>query len=118
MTNQLDDLFSPERLRRNWQPAEKSAGRDKAQDEEKDRGPRELFERLQGLILGRFSEDDAEVLGLQLEHLRALLGRRFPDAEKAEPAPKEQAELNSAIDEVLNRIEDLAEAFELAGRSH
>jgi len=68
--------------------------------------PWRIYEHLQILIKGRFSGDDALALNLLLEELHAHLING-----------ENQAETVPAIHEVLNRIEDLVDAFEIAGRS-
>jgi hypothetical protein len=52
-----------------------------------------------------------------LDELKKMLQQRFsPEKEGLEPAGDE-TEVNTAINQVLNQIEDLAEAFELPKRS-
>lgn len=122
MANKIDDLFSPERLRRNWRQIEENAKRAidaKADetDEAEDQNVLKLFERMQCLVKERFAGNDAAALNLFLEELRELLTRMFLDAEKGANAQEEKNDMSPAIHEVLNRIEDLVEAFEIAGRS-
>jgi len=105
MPNKIDELFAPERLRRNWQKTNKSADRPVIAETE-GKSPLEIYEHLQILIKGRFSGDDALALNLLLEELHAHLING-----------ENQAETVPAIHEVLNRIEDLVDAFEIAGRS-
>ena len=79
--------------------------------------PLDILHHLQGLIKGRFSGDDAAVLNLLLEELHALLINVFPAAEDNQIPADNQAEMIPAIHDVLNRIEDLVEAFEMAGQA-
>jgi hypothetical protein len=116
MSNKIDGLFAPERLRRNWQKTKKRAGGPVSAETE-GKSPLEIFVRLQVLIKERFSGDDAGALNLLLEELHALLIPMFPVVEKSQTPAENQAEMIPAIHEVLNRIEDLVEAFEIAGRS-
>jgi len=122
LANKIDDLFSPERLRRNWRQIEESAKRAidaKAgeTDEAEDQNALKLFEHMQCLVKERFAGNDAAALNLFLEELRELLTRMVSDTEKGANAQEEKNDMSPAIHEVLNRIEDLVEAFEIAGRS-
>jgi hypothetical protein len=116
MPNKIDDLFAPERLRRNWQKEKKRTGGPVSAETE-GKSPLEIFARLQVLIKERFSGDDAVALNLLLEELHALLIPLFPTVEKSQIPAENQAEMTPFIHEVMNRIEDLVEAFEIAGRS-
>jgi len=115
MTDNLDDIFSPERIRRHWQQPDETAAQP---DEEKTatgepQGSMEIFHRLHGLINQRFSGKKAEPLTMMLGELQDLLLKRFPQTSDAELSEEEKAVLNSAIQELLNNIEDLVEALEL-----
>ncbi len=104
MANKIDDLFSPQRLRKRWKQIEESAKRavDAKAGEAEDQNALKLFERMQCLVKERFAGNDAAALNFFLEELRELLT---------------QNDMSPAIHEVLNRIEDLVEAFEIGGRS-
>jgi hypothetical protein len=115
MPNRLDELFAPERLRRNWQKTKKNAGMPSATATE-DKSPLDIFMRLQGLIKGRFSGDDGEVLRLLLEELHSLLIDIFPTAEKNLVPVENRVKMIPPAHDVLNRIEDIIEAFEIAAR--
>lgn len=119
MANKIDDLFSPERLRSSWDQIKERgvelAGVDAAELE--DQNALQVFEHLERVIHKRFQGEDAEALNLLLEELRELLVRGFPDPEKESPTQEEKNDNSPAIHEVLNRIEDLVEAFEIGGRS-
>jgi hypothetical protein len=115
MADSLDDIFSPERLRRHWQQSDETAAEP---DEEKTavgepQGAMEIFPRLHGLINQRFPGKKAEPLNLMLEELQELLLKRFPQTGDAEISEEEKAALNSAIQQLLNDVEDLVEALEL-----
>jgi hypothetical protein len=115
MPNKIDELFSPERLSRNWQKTEKRAAKPVFAEAD-DQSPLKIFEQLQTLVKRRFSGDDAEALNLLLEELQTLLVAAFPPVEKGSTPAENQEENLPAIHEVLNRLEDLVDAFELAGR--
>jgi hypothetical protein len=116
MSKKIDDLFAPERLRKNWQQAKASTGRP-ADTETEGETPITICGRLRTLIEERFSGDHAMVLNLLLDELQTLLASMFPTAgERPEPA-EDPAEMIPAAHEILYRIEDLVEVFGMAGRS-
>ena len=116
MPTKIDELFAPERLRKNWQRAQKtSKGPDRAKTE--DQSPMEIFARLQSLIRSRFSGENLVVLNLLLDELHDLLIAAFPTGGDDKAPEENQAEPMPAIHELLNRIEDIVDAFEIAGRS-
>jgi hypothetical protein len=115
MADSLDDIFSPERLRRHWQQPDEIAAKS---DEEtaavaEPQSAMGVFYRLHGLINQRFPGEKAEPLNLMLEELQELLLKRFPQTADAEVSEEEKAALNSAIQQLLNDVEDLVEALEL-----
>jgi hypothetical protein len=114
MPNKIDELFSPERMRRNWQKVEKRAERPILVGKE-GQSPLKIVEELQSLVKRRFFGDEAEALNLLLEELQTLLSAAFPTVERSSP-PENPEENLPAIHEVLNRLEDLVDAFEIAGR--
>ena len=107
MNPKLDDLFSPERLRKNWQRSEETV---KGQGTTEEQTPLHIFAYLKDLIEKRFQGDNAATLNIFLETLKTLLVRRFPEAEQVE---EDQDALDTEIHDVLNKIEDLVEAFEI-----
>jgi hypothetical protein len=115
MPNKIDELFAPEQLRRNWQKTKKRAAMPVATEKESN-SPPDIFALLQILIKGRFFGDDAVVLNLLLEELHTLLISVFPPIGDNQTPAENQAEIIAAIQDVLNRIEDIIEAFETAGR--
>jgi hypothetical protein len=116
MSKKIDDLFAPEHLRKNWQQAKTSAGMP-AGAETEGKTPLMIYERLRLLIIERFSGDDAVVLTLLLDDLKALLIRMFPTDGERLASAEYQTEMISASYEILSRIEDLVEVFEMAGHS-
>lgn len=119
MANKIDDLFSPQRLRPRWKQIKEGAKRPVAVDISKveDQNALRLFHRLQILVNERFQGDDVTALNFLLQELQEHIVRKFPEAEKESSAQKEKNDIGPAIYEVLDRIEDLVEAFEIAGRS-
>ena len=109
LTNKIDQLLSPERLRGRWQRAEKKVAEpDGAEAEE--HSALQIFVQLKRLIEERFQGDDVVALNLLLEGLETHLVQRFPETGEA---PEDQEALDLAINETLNQIEDLVEAFQL-----
>ena len=113
VSNKIDDLFSPKRLRKNWRRSEETVNRpDNAEAE--DQNALHIFAQLKRLIEEQFQGDNAATLNLFLEGLRALLVQRFPEAGEV---PEEPDALDLEIHEALNQIEDLVEAFEIGNLS-
>lgn len=115
MTNNLDDIFSPERLRRSWQQDEIVAERkdERAPEPHETETPLTVFKRLRGRIEERFPGKQGEPLAVLLNEVEEKLLRRFPQKEDAEVSEEDKAALNKEIGILLNQIEDLAEALEL-----
>lgn len=118
MANKIDDLFSPQRLRPRWKQIKESAKRPVGVEasEVEDQNALQLFHQLQNLINNRFQGDDVTALNFLLQELHELIVRKFPEAEKESSAQKEKNDIGPAIHEVLDRIEDLVEAFEIGGK--
>jgi hypothetical protein len=115
MTNSLDDIFSPERLRHRWQQGEATAKeKDEADSEPRETAtPLAVFELLRGRIQERYPGEQGRPLAVLINELGELLIRRFPQAEDTEVSNEDQSVLNQEIEALLNEIEDLAEALEL-----
>lgn len=115
MRSRTDEIFSVENLRRKWERTEEEADARKAVSEPEFETPEPIreFEKLRELVNRRFPGEQAEALNGLLEELRELLEKRF--AESADRAGA--VALNPMINEILNQIEDLAEAFSLEGES-
>jgi hypothetical protein len=115
MADSLDDIFSPERIRRHWQQPDEAAA--KPDDEKtavaKPQGVMGIFHRLHGLVNQRFPGEKGEPLNVMLEELQLLLLKRFPQTGDVEVSEEEKEALNTAIQELLNDVEDLVEALEL-----
>jgi hypothetical protein len=115
MTNNLDDMFSPERLRRSWQQDEVAAERkdERAAEPHEAETPLAVFQRLRGRIQERFPGEQGEPLAALLNEVEEKLLRRFPQTDDMETSEEDKAALNKEIGMLLNEIEDLAEALEL-----
>ncbi len=116
MSKKIDDLFSPERLRKGWQKTKEKAG-ESVSTETEGKSPLEILERLRNLIQARFSGDDAAAFHFLLDDLQVLVVRMFPKAGEGPDQAASEADMIPAVHDILNRIEDLVEAFEIAGRS-
>jgi hypothetical protein len=115
MTNSLDDIFSPERLRHHWQQDEVAAGKQE-QAELKPDEPEDamaVFRHLQSRIEERFPGEQGQPLALLMNELEELLVKRFPQTENVQVTDEDKASLDPAIEALLNEIEDLVEALEL-----
>lgn len=115
MTNNLDDIFSPERLRHRWQQGEVPTAREDEGDSEphETQPPFAVFERLRGRIQERFPGEKGRPLAVLINELGELLQSRFPQTGDSEVSAEDQAALNQEIEALLNDIEDLTEALEL-----
>lgn len=113
MKNKLDELFSIERLRRNWELPEKdeTAPSEETGTDDVPPEPMAVFQRLAELVDGRFPEDVREPLTLLMAELEALLRQRFVESGDAKDADAEP--LNRAIETLINQIEDLIDALNL-----
>lgn len=116
MPKKIDELFSPERLRKSWQKTKEQAG-GLVTGERGGKSPLEIFEHLRNLIQAKFSGDDAAALNLLLDDVHATLIRMFPKAGESMNQAESQADMIPAVYDILNRIEDLVEAFEIAGHN-
>jgi hypothetical protein len=107
MSKEIDELFSSERLRKNWKrPA---PARD-APRQKKEKGPGDALEFLRLSINNRFSGDDLFALNILVDELASLLDLLDnPDSSAAQIAP--------AVHETLSQLEDLLESLELRDRT-
>jgi hypothetical protein len=121
MKNRLDEVFSVEKLRHTWK---EGAATDQetvsARAERTGTGRRPLslaaeaaYKRFRETIERRFPRRCIETLEPMLVELEQLLVQRFPADLDAAPPQEELLKLTLAIDGLLNRLEDLLEAFEL-----
>jgi hypothetical protein len=128
MSNRLDEVFSLERLRRTWKAAEAPPQTPSSREEEGSGGAPShgasaaevSYKRLRAAIERSFPPSCAATLGPLLVELEQLLMRRFPAGPHATISLGERTKITLAIDGLLNRIEDLLEAFEVGlnrGRS-
>jgi len=116
MSKKIDELFSAERLRKQWRTAKTDEEAAAVADAES-QTPVEIYESLRSLVDERFSGADAAALRSLLDELQDLLARLYPPEGEPPGSAEERIKLVPAVDEALCRIEDLAEAFEIAGRS-
>lgn len=115
MPKKIDELFSPERLQKSWQKTKERAG-GPVRTEKEGESPLEIYEHLRDLIHGSFSGEDLVALNLLMDDLYSLLKQIYPNAEES-PVPADSLpDMLPTVHDTLNRIEDLVEAFEIAGR--
>ena len=115
MTNSLDDIFSPERLRHRWQHGEDAVAGGDEPGAEPVGSPdvMTVFTLLQGRIQERFPGEQGEPLAALLNEVEEKLLKRFPPTDDTEVSEEDNSALNQEIEILLNDIEDLAEALEL-----
>ncbi|HVY62168.1 MAG TPA: hypothetical protein VHF22_10980 [Planctomycetota bacterium] len=110
----LDDLFDPERLRRNWIPQPLA-------EEPVDEGPKEppkpatieLLDRIAG-ALRRDVPGQEQALDPVVDRLRKLLLDREPKEDGTPPDPKAVAKAGPDIEQALDQLEDLTDALMIA----
>lgn len=117
MSKRLDEVFSVERLRRSWRGVEEGPSR--AEQEKADGAPGDAasaaeasYRNLVATIERSFPPDRASAMAPLLEELERLLKLRFPVDAPETVTMAERSKLTMALDGLLNRIEDLLEAFE------
>ncbi len=114
MRSRMNDIFSVEKLRQNWDMGEDADERKAVPESVPETSePVMEFERLQELVNRRFPGERGEVLNILLEELRELLEKRFP--ESGDITGQDKDALNPVIEVILDQIEDLSEAFSLEG---
>jgi hypothetical protein len=125
MTGSIDELFSPQRLRRMWnrqtwnQPAD-ADGRKTSQEASAALPHRVTAEvdRLQGLVDRRLPVERAGIVDTMVQKLRELLNRCWlleaegaGDTGDGEESAKDLVSIRQSIEEILNQIEDLLESW-------
>ena len=112
MTDKLEDLFSPERLRGKWTRKDNRKKPEPGTDSPfSSKGYESLYDNARKLITSRFSGDSRRLLEDLMDELKTLLDLRFSSADDEMPG------INRAIDQLLAQIEDLVEAFEMQNRN-
>lgn len=112
MSNRFDQIFSLERLRQHWQ-TNASKVSEPASTDATVRLPEHIgaeLNRLGTIIDQRFPEKDRAGLGILLAELSRLLTARFQMAADHD-AVVDDGNPDAAIMEILNQMEDLAEAL-------
>jgi hypothetical protein len=120
MSRRLDDLFSVERLRRNWSGQGTDPSAEAAQELHTPgamaRQAREVAEQLKGLVHQRFSAERRVPLDALLQTLDAHLDRVFPRGADSTPEPEQLQELAPLLSRLFDDLEDMIEALELVER--
>jgi len=114
MPGHIDEIFSPERLDRNWVSGVKKT------NEKSTTTPQIINQevlcvvrRLETLINERFSPEQISVLSVVMGELNKLINKRFPKSESDALLGDEEADIDKSIIELLNNLESLLEAFGL-----
>ena len=115
MAKKLDEIFSPERLRRSWKQrdSERLEGTEPSAPAAAPADALAVFERLQRLIRQRFHVEQGGAMQVLLSELQKLLHQRFGLTAENEASEAERDDLNASIEALLITVEDLAEALEL-----
>ncbi len=112
MSKQIDELFSPERLRKNWEKAQSKESDENTVLKNKNT-PTAAFDDLAVSLQERFYGENLAVLNLLLDSLHPVWESLFAeDAGKNNPKI-DAAEMILTAHELLNQIEDLSFAFNL-----
>jgi hypothetical protein len=110
MSKQIDELFSPERLRKNWEKAHKKKLDENPEQKNKNM-QMSAFDALAVSLQERFYGQNLAVLNLLMDSLCPVWKSLFADdAEKNNPEVDAAAMILTAH-ELLNQIEDLSFAF-------
>lgn len=112
----LDKLFSLDSLRQKWEKNDATAEKQFQENtpcEKRNQNAMNLFNHLQNLIHQRFSNKKKDALDVMMDELKTFLSIRFPKTYNAQITIDDKKTLNADIEETLNGIEDIVEAFEL-----
>jgi hypothetical protein len=115
MPKKIDELFSPERLQKSWQKTKDRAD-GPVHTEKGGETPLEIYDQLRELIQRSFLGEDLVALNLLMDDLYSLLKQIYPKAEESLVPADSLPDMLPTVHDALNRIEDLVEAFEIAGR--
>ena len=120
MSKRLDELFAPERLRTSWKGKDNSGGEKGRKDVQGSELKKVMitFERLKFLIERDFRGEQKEVLSVMMDELYDILLQRFPQDIEDRIPQEDEAALNPVLWEMIDRIEDVVEAFETANQEH
>lgn len=110
MSDKIDTLFSPERLRGKWTSPNHGLKQNKPMIPA---GYFELYVSIRETIGKHFSGENRKFLYDLMDQLKPLLDLRFSTTDKLVPSDEEIQGLNQCIDKSLAQIEDLVEAFEI-----
>jgi hypothetical protein len=116
MSNKIDELFAPGRLRQTWQRTGRRPDGDHGAENDYV-SPHSILMRMEALCRDHYSGDDNAVFNLLLDELRVILNIVLPDKGEGRALSDRQTEAIAALHQVLNRIEDIWEAFEAADRN-
>lgn len=112
MTKQIDELFSPERLRKNWEQVQ-SKEPDAKPEQKNENTPMSAFDALTASLQESFHQDNLAVLNMLMDSLYPIWKDLFAGNAGENDAETDAAASILTAHELLNRIEDLAFAFSL-----
>ncbi|MEN6330955.1 MAG: hypothetical protein ABFD57_03085 [Smithella sp.] len=112
MSKQIDELFSPERLRKNWKQAQ-SKKPDENPEQKNKNAPMSAFDALAASLQEHFYKENLTVLNLLMDSLYPVWESLFVDNAGENDPEMDAAEMISMAHELLNQIEDLSFAFSL-----
>ena len=118
MASRIDDIFSPEKLRRSWKPdssKNKRPGKNVSLPSTKAGKVHAEFKRLYELAIGRFHGEQLEALDIMMSELKDLLMVKFPefnfDKTEGNASKNDNNTLNPAIEVLLDQIEEFIDAL-------
>lgn len=114
MSDRLDDIFSLDKLRRAWKGTTEKEHGAPTEGEEQKRDASAVdaaYRRLIETIEKDFSPDCREAMAPLLVELEELLKERFSAEASGDMLGADRIKAAMALDVLLNRIEDLLEAF-------
>ncbi len=115
MADRFDDLFSPERLRRNWQPGGGKPDRPRKPVSPDSEAVLAVWDQIHTYVERHITGEAGDLFVRLADELKNMLLLRFPE-EGPEPAAEEREALNAAIEELISQMEDMFEAIEQARR--
>lgn len=113
-SSKMDALFDPERLRKNWNKVSSEEARSLPVFHEPNE-PMSAFSILRLFLQTRFSGDHMAVLNMLMDDLEPVWKSLFDETDRQIQDLPDDAAAIAAAQELLNRIEDLSDAFQIRG---
>ena len=116
--NRIDDIFSPEKMRKSWKSTPVAGEIDSetaSLPSTKSKKVHDEFERLEKLANQRFHGEHMEALNIMMFQLKDLLTVKFPDSNAGDAGDnvsrQDNETLDPAIEELLDQIEEFIDAL-------